>query len=63
MHVAWNLNHLGILLICTLRGVGQGLAPPEGHGPPQGQEARDFLGAEVLLARGHPAGEVEGDQC
>lgn len=44
--------------IYTLPGVGQGLAPPEIHGPSQGQEARGFLGAGFLLARGHQAEEV-----
>lgn len=49
-------------VIYTLPGVGQGLAPPEICGPPQGQVARDFLEVGALLARGHQAGEVEGDQ-
>lgn len=48
--------------ICTLPAVGQGLAPLEIHGPLQGQEARGFLEAGVLLARGHQAGEVEEDR-
>lgn len=41
--------------IYTLPEVGQGLAPPEIHCPSQGQEARGFLGAGFLLARGHQA--------
>lgn len=42
--------------------MGQGLAPHEIHGPLQGQAARGFLEAGVLLARGHQAGEAEGDR-
>lgn len=49
-------------IICTPPGVGQGLAPLGIRGPPQGQVARGFLEAGVLLARGRQAGEVEGDQ-
>lgn len=50
----------GSPFICTLPGVGQDLGPLEVHGPLQGQVARGFLEAGVLLARGHQAGEAEG---
>ena len=49
-------------VICTPPWVGQGLAPREICGPPQGQVARGFLEAGVLRARGRQAEEVEGDQ-
>lgn len=52
----------GDAVICNIPEADQGLAPPEACGPPQGQAARGFLEAGVLLARGHQAGEVEGDQ-
>lgn len=48
----------GDVVICNLPGVDQGLGPPEACGPPQGQVARGFLEAGVLLARGHQAEEV-----
>lgn len=63
MHSVWRpRTPLGDRVICTLPGVGQGLAPPEICGPPQGQAARGFLEAGVLPARGRQAGEVEGDR-
>lgn len=58
---AWEQNGWRNPIICTLPGVGPGLAPPEVGGPPQGQEAKGFLGAGVPLAKGHQAGEVEED--
>lgn len=52
----------GDLVICTLPGVDQGLAPPEAYGPFQEQVARGFLEAGILLARDHQAEECEVDQ-
>lgn len=59
MHYAWKPRMpLGDPLICTLPGAGRSLAPFEARGPLQGQVARAFLEAGVLLSRGHQAGEV-----
>lgn len=62
MHSAWRPRCLGDTVIRALPGGDLGQAPPEAHGPPQGQAARGFLEAGVLLARDRQVGEVEGDQ-